>query len=76
MSVSSFDPVRSIVVAKIGHDSYIDQVNLCLMLVRKFGINALMDHISISLDYLFIEDKIVWAEGIMQAHYSGVISIE
>jgi hypothetical protein len=76
MSVSSFDSVRSIVVAKIGYDSYVDQVNLCLMLARGFGLSALMDHISIGLDYLHTDDKIIWTEGIMQAHYSGVISIE
>lgn len=76
MTASSFESVRLIVMAKIGYDSYVDQVNLCLSIARDKGICELMDHISVGLDYLHIEDKIIWTEAIMDARYAGVVSIE
>lgn len=76
VSISRFESVRSIVMAKIGYDSYVDQVNLCLKLARESGLSKLMDHVAVGLEYLSINDKIVWTESIMDANYNGVISIE
>lgn len=76
VSTSRFESVRSIVMAKIGYESYVDQVNLCLKLARESGLSKLMDHVAIGLDYLSIDDKIVWTESIMDATYNGVTSVE
>ena len=75
-TASSFESVRSIVMAKIGYDSYVDQVNLCLSIARDKGICDLMDHVAVGLDYLHIEDKIIWTEAILNARREGVVSIE
>ena len=76
VSTSQIESVRSTVIAKIGYRSYVDQVNLCLMLARDFGLSALMDHVSISLDYLYPDDMVIWTEAIMTAHYNGIVSVE
>lgn len=70
----TFNSVLEFISKKHGMKTLSDQVNLSLA-CASIGLENLIDHVSISMDYLSIDQQVVFSEGIMSRYRDGIRSI-
>ncbi len=71
---ATYDRVCERIMRLHGIKTLSDQVNLSLA-CGKMGLDCLVDHVSISMDYLSIDEQTVFSIGIMDRVYDGIVSI-